>query len=97
MLLSDLERKGGLQVLVFLYNWKKPNPVKMSDFRSEISIHGETLISLVDFLAKLQLVEHEHTATFPVRHIVYLTEQGKVVASHLAEAEKALGQPRIQK
>ena len=95
--ISPLERKGLSQVLLFLYERKGKEPPNMTEIKNAVTIHGETLIALIDFLKELDLVKDEYTATFPKKRIVYLTEPGLVVAQHLSAIANGLGPPPTPK
>lgn len=87
-MLARLEKKAALQILAYLY--KKGEPGKREDLRSNINGVMETIYSALDVLKSLGLIEEEEIGVFPFERRVWLREKGMLVAKKLVEIENIL-------
>ena len=88
LMLAKLEKKAALQILVYLY--RKREPSKRKDLRSNINGVMETIYSALEVLKSLDLIEEEEVRVFPFERRVWLREKGMLVAKRLVEIEDIL-------
>lgn len=88
LMLAKLEKKAALQIMVYLY--KKGEPGKREDLRSNTSGVMETIYSALEVLKSLDLIEEEEVGIFPFERRVWLRKKGMLVAKRLVEIENIL-------
>lgn len=90
MSVSDFERAGALQILLYLYENKNKGKIKFTEITKNVKASNETVIQTIAFFTQNDLTKEEKAKAFPYQHWVWLTPKGEAVAQHLQPLAAAL-------
>ncbi len=89
MELENLEKQGALQICVFLYKSGK-RKVNISELQHNVEATRETILTTVQRLKEIGLIEEEVLKGWPFSHLVWLTEKGMEISSSLNTVDKLM-------
>ena len=87
MSLSDIEKRGALQVLAYLF---KKGKATITELRRNIQASVSTIYTAINRLEKLNLIKRCESKSFPFSTFYELTPLGREVAELLARIEELL-------
>ncbi len=92
-----LEQTGASQILLYLFIQKSNTEVNISELEEHVNASRETILRVINFLVKKELVSETVEKKFPFEHKVKLTEKGLMFAKPLVDIAQAYAQSKKEK